>query len=87
MDSFQEKYEYDKFVIETAHKIQSPSLEYRSIRFLGTYGDQFPRYFPECVAQLPLSGNDQIVVGSSLKLFGCKLISHAPFSFPLAEVF
>ncbi len=22
MDSFQEKYEYDKFVIETAHKIQ-----------------------------------------------------------------
>ena len=60
-------------------KIQSPGLEYRSIRFLGTYGDQFPRYFPECVVQLPLSGNDQIVVGSSLKLFGCKLISHAPF--------
>ena len=42
------------------------------------YGDQFPRYFPECVAQLPLSGNDQTVVGSNSKLFGCNLIKIPP---------
>ena len=37
--------------------------------FLGIYGDQFPLYFPECVAQLPLSGNDHIVVFSNLNLY------------------
>ena len=31
------------------------------------YGDQFPRYSPECVAQLPLSGKDHIVEFSNLK--------------------
>ena len=35
------------------------------------YGDQFPLYFPECVAQLPLSGKDHIVVSSNLN-FSCQ---------------
>ena len=38
------------------------------------YGDQFPLYFPECVAQLPLSGKDHIVVSSNLNFSGASLI-------------
>ena len=48
--------------------------------FLGIYGDQFPLYFPECVAHFPLSGNDQIVVVSKLKLSGASFIITPPFS-------
>lgn len=48
--------------------------------FLGTYGDQLPLYTPECVAQLPLLGNDQIVVGSSEKFFGCSSIKHTSYT-------
>lgn len=46
--------------------IQSLILEYLKIKFLGTYGDQLPLYFQECVAHLPLSGNSHIVVSSKL---------------------
>ena len=45
------------------------------------YGDQFPLYFPECVAQLPLSGNDHIVVSSNLNFSGASLIKISPFFF------
>lgn len=31
MDSFQEKYEYDKFVIETAHKIQEIQQDFNNL--------------------------------------------------------
>lgn len=31
MDSFQEKYEYDKFVIETAHKIQEIQHDFNNL--------------------------------------------------------
>jgi len=31
MDSFQEKYEYDKFVIETAHKIQEIQQDFDTL--------------------------------------------------------
>ena len=47
--------------------------------FLGIYGDQFPLYFPECVAQFPLSGKDHIVVSSNLNLSGASLIRISPF--------
>lgn len=43
------------------------------------YGDQFPLYFPECVAQLPLSGKDHIVVSSNLNFSGASLIRISPF--------
>lgn len=49
--------------------------------FLGIYGDQFPLYFPECVAQFPLSGKDHIVVSSNLNLSGDSLIRNSPFFF------
>ena len=49
--------------------------------FLGIYGDQFPLYFPECVAQFPLSGKDHIVVSSNLNLSGASLIKISPFFF------
>lgn len=45
------------------------------------YGDQFPLYFPECVAQLPLSGKDHIVVSSNLNFSGASLIKISPFFF------
>lgn len=47
------------------------------------YGDQFPRYSPECVAQLPLSGKDHIVEFSNLKFSGVSLIKIAPFFFKI----
>ena len=59
---------------------QSFFLEYLIIMFLGIYGDQFPLYLPECVAHFPLSGNDQIVVVSKLKLSGASFITTPPFS-------
>ena len=31
MDSFQEKYEYDKFVMETAHKIQEIQQDFNNL--------------------------------------------------------
>lgn len=31
MDSFQEKYEYDKFIIETAHKIQEIQQDFNNL--------------------------------------------------------
>ena len=31
MDSFQKKYEYDKFVIETAHKIQEIQQDFNNL--------------------------------------------------------
>lgn len=31
MDSFQEKYEYDKFVIETVHKIQEIQQDFNNL--------------------------------------------------------
>ena len=43
------------------------------------YGDQFPRYFPECVTQLPLSRKDHIVVSSNLNFSGASLIRISPF--------
>lgn len=46
--------------------------------FLGIYGDQFPLYFPECVAQFPLSGKDHIVVSSNLNFSGASLIRIPP---------
>ena len=46
--------------------------------FLGIYGDQFPLYFPECVAQFPLSGKDHIVVSSNLNLSGASIIKTSP---------
>lgn len=49
--------------------------------FLGIYGDQFPLYFPECVAQFPLSGKDHIVVSSNLNLSGASIIKTSPFFF------
>ena len=49
--------------------------------FLGIYGDQFPLYFPEGVAQFPRSGKDHIVVSSNLNLSGVSLITIAPFFF------
>ena len=49
--------------------------------FLGIYGDQFPLYFPECVAQFPLSGKDHIVVSSNLNLSGASLIKISPSFF------
>ena len=61
--------------------IQSFFFEYRKMIFLGIYGDQFPLYFPECVAQFPLSGKDHIVVFSNLNLSGASLIKISPFFF------
>lgn len=61
--------------------IQSFFFEYLKIIFLGIYGDQFPLYFLECVAQFPLSGKDHIVVSSNLNLSGVSLIRNSPFFF------
>ncbi|WP_278488788.1 hypothetical protein [Megamonas funiformis] len=49
-----------------------------NIKLRGTYGNQFPRYIPECVAQLPLLGKDHSVVISNLKL---SFISSYPIVF------